>query len=108
MRRPGSGEAAWAGFGARGWGRRATRSPLEYAFQILLVNEFHGLPKGYFHFTDPSDKHSTGIPVSGDTILITFGFFPGGNMNNYITLAGILAGSLGASFFLLKSGTFKN
>ena len=83
-------------------------SPLEYAFQILLVNEFHGLPKGYFHFTDPSDKHSTGIPVSGDTILITFGFFPGGNMNNYITLAGILAGSLGASFFLLKSGTFKN
>lgn len=29
-------------------------------------------------------------------------------MNNYITLAGILAGSLGASFFLLKSGTFKN
>ena len=52
-------------------------SPLEYAFQILLVNEFHGLPKGYFHFTDPSDKHSTGIPVSGDTILITFGFSRG-------------------------------
>ncbi|QDZ23693.1 ABC transporter [Chloropicon primus] len=83
-------------------------SPLEYAFQILLVNEFHGLPKGYFHFTDPSDKHASGIAVSGDTILVTFGFFPGGNGNNYITLAGILAASLVASFFLLKSGTFKN
>jgi len=40
--------------------------------------------------------------------LVTFGFFPGGNGNNYITLAGILAASLVASFFLLKSGTFKN
>ena len=59
-------------------------SPLEYAFQILLVNEFHGLPKGHFEFTDPSNPHAGGIPVSGDTILVTFGFYPGGNFNNYI------------------------
>ena len=83
-------------------------SPLEYAFQILLVNEFHGMPKGSFEFTDPSNKHAAGIPVSGDTILITFGFYPGGNTNNYITLGGILATSLVISFLLLKSGTFKD
>ena len=83
-------------------------SPLEYAFQILLVNEFHGLPKGYFHFTDPSNKGAAGIPVSGDTILVTFGFYPGGNFNNYITLGGILLASLVISFMLLKSGTFRH
>ena len=83
-------------------------SPLEYAFQILLVNEFHGLPKGHFEFTDPSNPHAGGIPVSGDTILVTFGFYPGGNFNNYITLGCFLVVSLVTSFLLLKAGTFRH
>ena len=47
------------------------------------------------------------MPVSGDTILITFGFYPGGNVNNYITLGAILAASLILSFLLLKSQTLR-
>ena len=81
-------------------------SPLRYAFQILLINEFHGLPKGYFIFTDPSNKDAPGFPVSGDTILETFGFDTQGSIYDYAFISIILLISLVCSYVLLRIGTF--
>lgn len=80
-------------------------SYVRYAFEALLINEFHGAAG--FRFTGFAPKgtapdHIPHVDVTGDQILATFGFDLDTLRPDLCWLCGLCALFLTATFFLLK------